>query len=274
MARPPHKHKPSTSTIAAERPTLSLRGPREDTHKVAGLRAVSAVFAHDPDRTERLFFDDRMKEQATEFCKVMSARRKPYRHVPTEELTKIAGSPLHGGILVVTRPKVVHAFDLEQAKAWAKEGQPLVILDGVGNPHNLGAIARTMAFFGLERLVVSDHPGQALPSEAAFRVAEGGLEWVDIHRATDLAATLAAIRPFYRVVGTALGAAHRPLAEVLSHGERPLAIVLGNEEDGLPPATLTACEEVATLPGAGRVQSLNVASTAAILVHLLAASRG
>ncbi|MGE5475660.1 MAG: TrmH family RNA methyltransferase [Bacteroidales bacterium] len=262
MARPPRPHKPQQSQPPR-------RAPQEDTEKVAGLPAVQALFARDPGRVLRLFFDDRTKQQSGEFCKIMAAARKPYRHVSTDELTKVAGTPLHGGILAVTRPKPVATFDAETAKLWAKAGKPLVILDGVGNPHNLGAIVRTMAFFGLDKLLVSDHPGQAVPSEAAFRVAEGGLEWVDVMRVRNLAAELKRLRPFYRVVGTALGA-HRPLAQVLAKGDRPLAIVLGNEEDGLPPATLAACEEVATLPGSGRVQSLNVAATAAILVHLLA----
>ncbi|HLO77670.1 MAG TPA: RNA methyltransferase [Magnetospirillum sp.] len=261
MARPPRPHKPQQQP--------QRRQTQEDTEKVAGLPAVQALFAHAPERALRLFFDERTKAQAGEFCKSMAAQRKPYRFVSTDELTKIAGTPLHGGILAVTRPKPVPIFDAEEMKLWAKARQPLVILDGVGNPHNLGAIARTMAFFGLPRLLVSDHPGQSLPSEAAFRVAEGGLEWVEVIRVPNLAVELKRMKPFYRVVGTALGA-HRPLGQVLARGDRPLAIVLGNEEDGLPPATLAACEDVATLPGSGRVQSLNVAATAAILVHMLA----
>lgn len=245
---------------------------REDTEKVAGLPAVTALFLHDPQRAERLFYDERLAPKAGDFCKALAARHKPYRKVSTEELTKIAGSPLHGGILCVARPKPVPLFDVEEARAWAQAGTPLVILDGVGNPHNLGAIARTMAFFGLDRLVVSDHPGQALPSEAAFRVAEGGLEWVKVYRAPKLAQTLKRLRAHYRVVATALGA-HRPLAEVMKPGDKPLAVILGNEEEGLPPATQAACDEIATIPGSGQVQSLNVAATAAILVHVLAAGR-
>lgn len=262
MARPPRLHNP--------RPTTP-RPQREDLVKIAGLPAVQALFAADPARVERLFFDDRCKAASGDFCKEMAARRRPYRFVSTDELTKVAGTPLHGGILAVSRPKLVQTYDAEMVKRWAQDGLPLVILDGVGNPHNLGAIARTMAFFGLSKLLVSDHPAQALPSEAAWRVAEGGLEWVDVIQVPRLAVELKRLRDHYRVIGTALGA-HRPLSEVMARGERgrPLAIVLGNEEAGLPLVTQGACEDIATLPGSGRVQSLNVAATAAILVHMLA----
>ncbi|MBM3507254.1 MAG: RNA methyltransferase, partial [Alphaproteobacteria bacterium] len=167
-------------------------------------------------------------------------------------------------------------FDARTAGAqWATEGgtdrRPLLLLDGVGNPQNLGAIARTAAFFGLPRLVLSDHPGQALPSDAAYRISEGGLEHMDVYRSAGFARDLRALREHYLVVGTAAqggGAWPAALGGPAHAGDqRPGALVLGNEEQGLPRATLAACEAVVTIPGGGAVQSLNVAATAAILLH-------
>ncbi|MBI5165060.1 MAG: RNA methyltransferase [Magnetospirillum sp.] len=244
-----------------------------DTERVTGLPAVAALFANDPARVERLFYDDRIKPQVGPFCSLLAAHRKPYRLVKGDELAKIAGTQLHGGIVAIARLKPVPAFDLDEARLWAAARQPLLLLDGVSNPHNLGAIARTMAFFGMERLVVSDHPGQALPSDAALRVAEGGLEWLTVYRAPRFPTMLKQLGQHYRVVGTALGQG-RPLEAMLAEGGQPLAVVLGNEEHGLPPATLAACEELATIAGSGRVQSLNVAATAAIVIHALAARKG
>jgi TrmH RNA methyltransferase len=94
---------------------------------------------------------------------------------------------------------------------------------------------------------------------------------VELYRAANLPTALKRLRGSYRTVGTALGRG-RAVTDVagLAQGERPAAIVLGNEEEGIPTATLAACEEVVTIPGSGRVQSLNVAATAAILIHALA----
>jgi TrmH RNA methyltransferase len=86
-----------------------------------------------------------------------------------------------------------------------------------------------------------------------------------LHRAP-LPAGLFELRPAYRVIGTALG--HGPVPDRLEGG-RPVALVFGNEETGLDPTTMAACDQIWSIPGSGRVQSLNVAAAAAILLYLL-----
>jgi TrmH RNA methyltransferase len=243
------------------------RKPAAKLLRIAGLPAVSALFATAPERVERLFFDDRMKPLTGAFCMALARARKPYRVVPPDELERVAGTVLHGGIVAVAQPRPLPELDLAAAERWAADGRPLLLLDGIGNPHNLGAIARTAAYFGLPRLVLSDHPEQAQPSDASYRVAEGGLEHVTLYRAPRFIQALKGLRRFYRVFGTALGKGE-PLA-ALRRGEKPIALVLGNEEEGLPRATLDACDAVITIPGTGAVQSLNVSASAAILIYAL-----
>ncbi len=235
-----------------------------DLTRVSGQAAVGALFARSPERVERLFFLPERRVEASAFCSTLARRRKPFREVNGDELARIAGTAMHGGIVALARPQPVLPLDPAVAAAWVSAVPLLVVLHGLSNPHNLGAVVRTAAFFGIDRLVISDHPAQAGPSDAAHRVAEGGLEFVQLYRATAMPATLKGLKAGYRVVGTALGQG-RALATLPR--DRPIAIVLGNEEAGLDAASLAACDEVVTLPGSGWVQSLNVAATAAILIH-------
>jgi TrmH RNA methyltransferase len=233
--------------------------------RICGLAAVAALFERDPRRVQRLFFDDRVTGQVESFCRTLARARKPYRQVDRGELARVAGTVLHGGVVAIAGPRPLTDFDRSAARMWARNGKPLLVLDGIGNPHNLGAIARSAAFFGLERLVLADRPNQALPSDASYRIAEGGLEYLDLHRAP-LPAALFEMRPAYRVIGTALGRGQIP--DRLESGP-PVALVFGNEDTGLDPATIAACDQVWSIPGSGRVQSLNVAAAAAILLYLL-----
>ncbi|MGO8920816.1 MAG: TrmH family RNA methyltransferase [Stellaceae bacterium] len=248
-------------------PQRTARKDARTLLRIAGLPAVAALFATAPERVERLFFDERMKGAVGAFCATLARARKPYRLVPDDELARVAGSALHGGVVAVAEPRPVLPLDLAQAPLWARDGNPLLLLDGVGNPHNLGAIARSAAFFGLTRLVLSDHPAQAAPSDASYRVAEGGLEHLTVYRAANVAAALRRLARSYRVLGTALDRG-TPLA-ALAPAARPAALLLGNEETGLPRATLEACDEIVTIPGSGRIQSLNVSVSAGILLYAL-----
>lgn len=242
---------------------------REKVQRIAGEAAVAAVFATAPQRVQRLFFEDRLKGATGQWCLQLAQMRKSYRVVGTEELSRVAGTPMHGGIVALVDPRPVQAFDARAAAAWAKEGKPVLLLDGVSNPHNFGAIVRTAAFFGIRHLIVSDHSGQALPSDASYRVAEGGFEYLEIVRATNFARAVRDLRASFRVLGAS--AEGGKAFEALKADKRPDALILGNEEHGLSPATAAACDALVTIPGSGAVQSLNVAASAAILLHTLAA---
>jgi TrmH RNA methyltransferase len=266
MRKPlPRKRRPPGKSVPVARDDKKLR-------KIAGLPAVAAVFRMAPDSVEKLYFLDGLKTACSDYCLTLARAHKLYRVVRPDELERLAGSAMHGGILALAKPREVPSLDIGDARGWARAGEAILILDGVGNPHNLGAIARTAAFFGVPRLVLSDHPAQALPSDASYRVSEGGLELIGVYRARRLPDVLTRIRPGYRVIGTSLERG-QPL-DSRAASPKPVALVLGNEEAGLTRETLDACDEIVTIPGAGLVQSLNVAATAAILIHDLLRRRG
>jgi TrmH RNA methyltransferase len=243
---------------------------RERVHErdlvcVCGLAAVEALFARDAARVERLFFEPRLARALAGPRRALARTRKPYREAEADELARIAGTMRHGGVVAVARPNPPLPFDPKLAAGWARDARPLLILDGIGNPHNLGAIARSAAYFGVARIVLADRAEQALPSAASYRIAEGALDRVMLYRAPLLSA-LPALQPFYRIVGTALEGGV-PLAGL--RRDRPVALILGNEESGVDPATLALCDAVVTIPGRGQVQSLNVAAAAAVLLYAL-----
>lgn len=246
--------------------------PHDKLAKIAGLQAVTALFRRDPGQVVRLYYNEKMKKAVGEFCSQMAKMQRPYRLVEDGELQKLAGTVLHGGVVAAALPRPVPDLDFARVAAWARAGEPLVVLDGIGNPHNVGAIARTLAYFGVKHLLLTDHPGQAGLSDAAYRVAEGGLEYLDVHRVAGLPAACRRLREFYRVVGTSLGPRAVEMSS-LPADPRPLALVLGNEENGLSRETLEACEAAVVIRGAGQVQSLNVSASAAVLVHQMLAKR-
>jgi TrmH RNA methyltransferase len=196
---------------------------------------------------------------------MLAKARKPYREADSDELARIAGTVRHGGVVAVVRPRPLPKLDAQEIAGWPHDGRPVLLLDGIGNPHNLGAIVRSAGFFGVERIVLADRPEQALPSAASYRIAEGALDRVSLYRAP-LPDALRALRRHYRIVGTALGQG-LPVGEL--RRDPPVALLLGNEESGLDQPTLALCDAVVTIPGSGAVQSLNVAAAAAVLLYML-----
>jgi len=152
--------------------------------------------------------------------------------------------------------------------SWARRREDLVALDRVGNAHNLGAIARSAAYFGVPRMVIAGDPASAKPGAAAYRVSEGGMEAIEIWTVPEIAPFLRALSAAgYDVVAAATRGGADAGACATTAG--PWALVLGNEEHGLPPDVQAACTRLVTIPGSGRIESLNVSASAAVLIHEL-----
>jgi TrmH RNA methyltransferase len=231
---------------------------------ICGIRAVAALFARRPDDVQRLFHTPEARMPAGPHCAVLARARKPYRMVEADELATIAGTPHHGGIVAVARPRTPVILDMASLPRY----RLILALDGIGNPHNLGAIARSAAFFDVQALLIGEGPGHALPSDAAYRTAEGGLEWLDLYRTRDLPRALRLLDAHYTTAAATLAEEAVRLADLPRAAS--VVLVVGNEESGVSAQVAAACRWQVRIPGSGRVQSLNVAQATAVLLAGLA----
>ncbi len=230
---------------------------------ICGLSAVRSRFESDPLSIKRLFFNQAIAARVGDICRTLAEARHVYRCVDTEELERIAGSVHHGGIVAVVEQRPLRAPHPDELRSWASQREPLLLLDCIGNAHNLGAIIRTAAFFGVNKLILPNHPSAAMPTDATYRIAEGGLDHVDVYLVPRLDWFVREIRPLFMVVGADT---HGGRPDVTFSSPKPIALVLGNEEEGLAEEVASACDRLVTIPGTGQVESLNVSAAAAVLL--------
>ncbi len=229
--------------------------PREV--KVYGQNACWAVFRNRENDILRVFLSEATLESAKPILKFCASQRLPYRVLDAEALQKASGSQHHEGLVVVARP----APEAQLRDLIARPG-PLLILDGVQNPHNMGAILRAAAHFGAAGLVLDERA----PREggAAARTAEGGAEWVPIMRVTSLQAAVAEVQASGLEVIATSGTAKSDLFSLSA--KRRFAFILGAERDGVSAPLKARADRVVKIPGTGQIESLNVASAAAVIL--------
>ena len=140
---------------------------------ICGLAAVRARFQRDASSIVRLFFDRQTSKRIGIICRALAADRKVYRCVEAAELERVAGSVHHGGIVAVVDDRPPRVATAQDAGTWSRRRENLVVLDRVGNAHNLGAIARTAAYLGVPRVVIAGDPAAARPGAAGDRAGTG-----------------------------------------------------------------------------------------------------
>ena len=257
--RDPPQRDAAPATAQAPAPA---REQRDVELRLYGLNAIRAVFAKRPQAIRKLYLAEARIPQLQPLLKWCVANRVGYRVVEDADLQKLAASTHHEGVVAE-----VLREEPKSLTTWLRElpvgPQCALWLDGVGNPHNLGAILRSAAHFGVGAVLLPKHSTLAL-SGAAARVAEGGADAVPFVRLGREDNSIAQLHG----AGFALAATVVRGGSDLFKAALPqrLVYVLGAEAEGMSPDLAKACDLRLSIPGTGAVDSLNVASATAVLL--------
>ena len=231
-----------------------------------GRHAVTAALAN-PERVVRKMWGTREALAGLALPPVL-----PVTYADVADLGRLvpADAPHQGLVAEVDPLEDVWLGDLlDQGQAGGRDDRrPLVVLDQVTDPHNVGAILRSAAAFDALGIVTQDRHSPP-ESGTVARAASGALESVPWVRVVNLARALDEIGEagFWRIGLT--GHAAQTLAQAM--GDQRIAVILGAEGEGMRHNTEAHCDELARLPIGGKVESLNVSNAAAVALYAVAA---
>jgi 23S rRNA (guanosine2251-2'-O)-methyltransferase len=239
----------------------------KDEQLIHGIHAVQASLEYDPESLLEVYRDRERHDRRLE--KLIEALRQQGVQVhsrPRKELDKLAGDAHHQGIVARVRvPPTLDDQDLERLLDGLDVAPFLLVLDGVTDPHNLGACLRTADAVGVHAVITPRDRAAGLTATAR-KVASGAAETVPFVQVTNLSRSLKALQE--RGVWL-LGLAGEEGATGLYQTDLkgPLAIVMGAEGKGLRRLTRETCDLLVRIPMAGMVESLNVSVATAVTLY-------
>ena len=238
-----------------------------DTHWVGGIHAVRSAIKHGPERIVEVLTDGRRQDRRLKPL-LDELKRLGVSVTPRDKATldKLTAGANHQGIIVRTRvPTARNESQLDDLLQSLDEPPLLLVLDGVTDPHNLGACLRTADAAGVHAVLAPRDKSVGL-TPIVCKVASGAAETVPFFQVTNLARSLRHLQDQHRVfvVGTA-GEATHDLFEANLCG--PLALVLGAEGEGMRRLTREHCDLLVSLPMRGQVESLNVSVAAGVCLY-------
>ncbi|MGH8043551.1 MAG: TrmH family RNA methyltransferase [Stenotrophomonas sp.] len=258
-ARPPR----ATPLPPREGDTPPPPGRGNDELRLYGWNAVQSLFERRPQALRKLYLAEELIPRLQPLLKWCVANRVGYRVVEEGDLNKLAATTHHEGVVADVLRAPMIALDEWLAALPADKPALALWLDGVGNPHNFGAILRSAAHFGVAGLLLPPDSTLAL-SGAAARVAEGGAEAVPLVRLPALPQAMQALRDADFGLAATLVEGGADLFK--STLPARLVYVMGAEGEGMDRALAQTCDLQVSIPGTGAVESLNVASATAVLL--------
>ncbi|MGP1587393.1 MAG: TrmH family RNA methyltransferase [Treponemataceae bacterium] len=242
---------------------------------VCGFAAVKALEKKHLHVIRRFYFSFERAVQFRDLCKKLAAQRVPYNQVDSKDLEKLCGSVHHQGVVAMIEEPQIPELNSKITLQWLHEKECAVLMDRVGNANNLGAIARSAAFFGIKNIIIPKDEAQSSITTSTYRVAQGGMESVNVFTVDSSASFLALMKDKMIRFGTDVKSKTPvgKMKEIIKNANgKSFVIVLGNEESGISREVKENCDYLVSIPRGENIDgldSLNVAQAASVIFYAL-----
>ena len=215
-------------------------------------------------RPVELFVDEKAGGKRIEEVLVLAKDCEvPVRQRRRQDLDRLAGLPHHQGVVMSVEPFPYTELE-DLLSAWQASGQDgfFLLLDGITDPHNLGAILRNADAAGCQGVVITRDRSCGI-TNVVDKASAGAVEHLAVCQVTNLARTIETLKKSgFWVYGLAAGEGAQPLFSSSLSGH--LALIIGGEGEGLRQRTRQLCDGLLEIPMSGGVASMNAASASAV----------
>ncbi|MDT8405245.1 23S rRNA (guanosine(2251)-2'-O)-methyltransferase RlmB [Sulfuriflexus sp.] len=244
-----------------------------DTDIIYGIHAVEAILARDPSAILEVWIDKARHDQRLgKLIEQIRQQGLAIQELKKDQLNDLTGADRHQGVAVRCRVAAAkNENHLQQLLDGLSVPPLLLVLDGVQDPHNLGACLRTADAVGVHAVIAPKDRAATL-NATVRKVASGAAESVPFITVTNLARSLRALQERGIWLVGAAGETQTSVYEADLKG--PLAIVMGAEGKGLRRLTRETCDVLVKIPMRGSVESLNVSVATAVCLYEAVRQRG
>jgi 23S rRNA (guanosine2251-2'-O)-methyltransferase len=258
----PHKlRRDHAVAFAATRPS-----GRDREHLLCGFNAIQEALRVGTRQIETIWIaEGKEGKRLRQVTALAAARGIVVDIVPPARLSEVSGTTAHQGIVAFVASPPMLTFDQLTARLTIHNPiPPIVVLDGVKDPRNLGAIIRSAAAFGIGGVMMPERRAVGITATVA-KAAAGGLEHVAVAEVTNISQSLERLKRLgFWIVGADAQAEDSCRAFAFP---TPLTLVFGGEEAGISPLVKRHCDALVSIPVHGQLRSLNVAVAAAVLFY-------
>lgn len=236
----------------------------DDNEIVCGLHAARIALASAPEQVLEIWVLD-SKRETRSIRELLRDKLAEVQWVTRPVLDKLSGYQRHQGIVLRRRRSSLTSTDIESLLSFSNAESPLfLVLDGVQDPHNLGACLRTADAAGVRAVILPKDRAVSVNATVS-KVAAGAAESVPVIEVINLSRVLDQMRDAgIWIIGTTDSASESLYSVDLC---RPLALVMGAEGKGLRENTAKHCDLLVNLPMTGVVESLNVSVATGICLY-------